>query len=275
VSNRVPHPSTTRIRAQLGHPIIDADGHTIEYLPMVYDLMRDIGGARAVDGFRSMTQGLALIRDLPAEVARTYGAFRVGWWGLPTDALDRATVMLPRLRYERLAELGFDFAVCYPTYGLMVSGIHDPDVRIPAARAFNRYFAAEFGPYADRLTAAAIIPVHEPGEAVTELDHAVGELGLKVVMLNGHVMRPRPGSDDPRRSGWVDTLGVDSAHDYDPMWRRCAQLRVAPTFHSAGLGFPTFDSPTNYVFNKRGVVQWDRPRAGQALRTRPTELEVW
>jgi predicted TIM-barrel fold metal-dependent hydrolase len=249
---RDPSAATARIRAQVGHPILDADGHAIEYLPYVFDLVRDIGGAKAVDGFRSLLDGLAMIRSLSAEDMRRFGAFRMGWWGLAVDATDRASVMLPKLFYERLDEIGLDLAVVYPTYGLLAIGIHDPDVRIPVARALNRYYATEYAPYADRIVPAATIPVHTPGEAVAELEHAVGELGLKVAMLSGHVVRPRPGTSDPRGAHWVDTLALDSIHDYDPLWRRCSELGVAPTFHSSALGLDTHESPTNYVYNKMG-----------------------
>jgi len=247
-----PSEALRRLRERIDHPIVDADGHVVEYLPYIYDLVRDIGGAKAVDGFRLVAESGALVRALSADDARRVGAFRMGWWGLAVDTLDRATVMLPKLYYDRLDELGLDFAVCYPTYGLTAIGLHDPEVRIPVARAFNRYFAAEFGPYRDRLAPAAVIPVHTPEEAVAELDYAVGELGLKVAMLSGHVVRPRPGTDDPRGAHWVDTLGLDSAYDYDPLWRRLSELRVAPTFHSSALGLDLHNSPLNYVYNKLG-----------------------
>jgi predicted TIM-barrel fold metal-dependent hydrolase len=244
--------ATARIRAQIDHPILDADGHAIEYLPCIYDLVRDIGGAKAVDGFRALIDGLAVIRRLSAEDALRFGAFRMGWWGLAVDATDRASVMLPRLFYDRLDEIGLDLAVVYPTYGLLAIGIHDPDVRIPVTRAFNRYYASEYGPYRDRIVPAATIPVHTPAEAIEELDHAVA-LGLKVAMLSGHVVRPRPGTTDPRGAHWIDTLGLNSLYDYDPLWRRCAEHRIAPTFHSSALGLDTHESPTNYVYNKLGA----------------------
>jgi hypothetical protein len=55
-----------------------------------------------------------------------------------------------------------------------------------------------------------------------------------------------------RAARWVDGLGLDSAHDYDPLWRRCVELGVSPTFHSTGIGFGSRVSPTNYVANHVG-----------------------
>ena len=62
---------------------------------------------------------------LPSPADRRESASsRAGMWGLPTkNTLDRATAMLPELMYERLDELGIDFAVLYPTYGLTVTAL--------------------------------------------------------------------------------------------------------------------------------------------------------
>jgi hypothetical protein len=72
------------------------------------------------------------------------------------------------------------------------------------------------------------------------------------VLFGGLVLRPAPGHDGDRASRWVDGLGLDSAHDYDPLWRRCVELGVSPTFHSTGIGFGSRTSPSNYVANHIG-----------------------
>jgi hypothetical protein len=41
-------------------------------------------------------------------------------------------------------------------------------------------------------------------------------------------------------------------HDYDPLWQKCAELNISPTFHSTGIGFGSRVSPTNYVANHIG-----------------------
>ena len=62
-----------------------------------------------------------------------------------------------------------------------------------------------------------------PEEALAELDHAVGELGLKAVMMAGIVPRPVPGSDDLRAARYIDTVGHDSLYDYSPVWEKCEE----------------------------------------------------
>jgi hypothetical protein len=39
--------------------------------------------------------------------------------------------------------------------------------------AFNMYAAEQFGRFSDRITRAAVIPMHPPAEAIEELDYGV------------------------------------------------------------------------------------------------------
>jgi hypothetical protein len=55
-----------------------------------------------------------------------------------------------------------------------------------------------------------------------------------------------------RRFGWLDTLGLDSAYDYDPLWARCVELGVAPTFHTGSRRYGLRTSPSNFVYNHIG-----------------------
>src|SRR3954462_8405288 len=206
-------PSAAEIHDSLGHPVIDADGHGIEYLPWFRDLLRDAGGPGAVDEWDVIENGAAITRTFDTDTKRALGLFRVSWWGLPSEnTLDRASAMLPALLHERLDELGIDVAVCYPTYGLTVMGLDDPDVRVAAARAFNTYYAHAYAGLRDRLEPVAIVPTYTPDEAIEVLDHAVETLGLRAIMCTGLVHRPLPGANVPRGARWVDALGLDSAH---------------------------------------------------------------
>ena len=45
------HPSPTQIRSRLTHPVIDADGHWLEYGPVFSERMRKVGGDKAADAF--------------------------------------------------------------------------------------------------------------------------------------------------------------------------------------------------------------------------------
>jgi hypothetical protein len=164
---------------------------------------------------------------------------------------------MPRLLYERLPEIGTDFAVIYPTAGLRLPRIHDDATRRAVIRAHNVVTAEAFQQLGDRMTPAAIIPMHTPEEAIAELDFVTRELGAKVGMFGSGMSRRLSTLDtsDPdvaRVAVWYDVLALDSDHDYDPVWQTCQDLGIAPTFHSAGSNQGLRLSPTNFVYNHIG-----------------------
>ena len=245
--------SVDRVRAQLDHPVIDSDGHHVEFLPLVKDLLREIAGDAVLSGFERITRGAEFARSLDSASRRQLALTRIPFWGLPArNTLDRATAMLPRLLHERLPSLGIDFAVLYPTYGLIPIHLPDEELRRASCRAFNRYAAECYAGYGDRLAPVAAIPMDTPEEAIQELDFAVGELGLKAAMLAAYAVRPYQGENLPRGASWLDFFGFDSPYDYDPVWRRCAELGVSPSFHSTGMGWGSRSSTSNYVYNHIG-----------------------
>ncbi len=241
------------IKGQIDHPIIDGDGHLIEFVPWLRDLVVDVADESVAKRFDTLVNGAAAVRGVPEDARRELGISRSSYWALPArNTLDRATAMLPELLYDRLDEIGIDFALLYPTYGLTVVGVLDDELRGAVARACNRYIAEAYAPYRDRLEPVASIPMFTPEEAVAELHYAVEELGLKTVMMAGVVPRAHEGATNDRTSRWIDTLGHDSAYDYDPVWQACVDLGVCPTFHASGMGWGSRTSTTNYVYNHIG-----------------------
>lgn len=246
-----PGDEVVRIREQLDHPIIDNDGHIIEFLPLVRDVLADLAGESVAQQFDLVVASGRLTQSMSPDERRAAGMARMPWWGVPTrNTLDRATAMLPALLYDRLDQIGVDVAFLYPTYGLTAIHVPHDELRQAMSRAFNTYVAEVYAPYADRLLPVACIPTFTPEEAVAELDHAVGVLGLRAVMMGGAIPRTTPGKDGAVR--WYDGLGHASAHDYSAVWERCVELGVSPTFHSTGAGWGARTSPSNYVFNHIG-----------------------
>ena len=134
------HTTTSEVRAQLEHPVIDADGHWLEFGPLVREEMRKIGGDKAVDGFSFFPK--LVQKELGMSVAdrRANGTGQQAFWALPTkNTRDRATAVMPQLLYERLDEFGFDFSVMYPTAGLGLPLIPDAEQRQAACRSFNTF----------------------------------------------------------------------------------------------------------------------------------------
>ena len=243
----------TKLRARLDHPVIDSDGHWVEFGPQVNDYLKLVGGAKALEGFKSRpTEDWHLTIPLAERRERRLDA--PVWWGVPTrNTLDHATSMLPQLLYQRLDDFGFDFVVLYPSTGLRTPFIAEAEMRQAACRAFNMFSADLFRPYRDRLTPAAVIPMHTPNEAIAELEYAVKTLGLKVAMMATLIRRPiRSSQPNPRYNEWLDVLGLDSEHDYDPVWAKCVELGISPSFHSVSKGVGTRLSPSNAVYNHIG-----------------------
>ncbi len=245
------------VRQHINHPVIDADGHWLEFGPLVRERLRSIGGDRAVEGFASFPSLADEHLSMSVAERRRRRIAQQGFWGLPTkNTRDRATAIMPQLLYERLDELGLDFSVVYPTAGLALPLIADAETRRVTCRAFNTFSAEYFRDVSDRLTPAAAIPMHTPDEAIAELEH-VKQLGLKVVMLGSMIRRqiPAVAQEHPEAAGlaaWYDVFGLDSEYDYDPVWAACVDLGFSPTFHSGGRGYGLRVSPSNFCYNHIG-----------------------
>ncbi|MCH9672313.1 MAG: amidohydrolase family protein [Gammaproteobacteria bacterium] len=251
--------SAQAIRKGLDHPVIDSDGHWIEYGPHMAKAMHRFGGDAAVAGFLHFGRQIVDTLAMGIEGRRETRQAQESWWSLPTqNTRDRATAMLPGLMRERLDEFGIDFAVVYPTSGLGLPQVPDERQRRAACAAFNGYAAQFFSEHPDRMTPAAVIPMHSPAEAIEELEH-VHSLGLKTVMLGSVIKRRIPAleAQAPELADefpWLDVLGLDSPYDYDPVWQRCLDLGFSPTFHSNGRGraFGVRNSASSFVYNHIG-----------------------
>jgi predicted TIM-barrel fold metal-dependent hydrolase len=248
--------SAAEIRAGLKHPVIDGDGHWMEPIPVFLEYLAEVGGAKAVDQMRAnWRRNSAWYRATPAE-RQHHRLRRTIWWGVTSNTLDKATALLPALLNERLPELGIDFAVMYPSFGLSINAINDDELNRAASRAYNMMTADMFAPFSARFAPVAIIPARTPEAAIEELEYAVGERRYKAIMLRGNAERPIPSAAEgiePQKAAWyIDTIGLDSPYDYDPFWRRCVERGVAVTQHSGSPRWVDRASITNFTFNHVG-----------------------
>ncbi len=249
---------SAKIHDRLNHPVIDADGHWIEFEPTLLDYLDAVAGPAMVDRFRrsDYLAGLAGWSRMPPQERRARRVIQPPWWGFPArNALDRATAMLPRLLHERTQEIGLDFVVAYPTLALFFAAIRDHELQLAAYRAYNQMAAELFHDLGNRLTPAACIPMYTPAEAIEELEFATAR-GLRAIMMTSLMRRPikadQPDGERNRYAEWPDALGLESEYDYDPVWAKCLELKVAPTFHSASQGLGTRVSYSNFVYNHIG-----------------------
>src|SRR5438874_10457289 len=247
-----------KLHNRLSHPIIDADGHWLEYNPVMREEFRRIGGDAAVEALALASDRIPSSLRMSLAERRRRRVGQEAFWGSPSEnVLDRATAMLPRLMYERLDDLGIDLSVVYPTAGLGYHRIQDGRLRRAICRAYNVFTADQFRGLEDRIIPAAIIPMYTPEEAIEELEFASRQLGYKVMMVGG-LMRRKVAAlaeENPEASkvvDWYDVIGIDSDYDYDPVWAKCRELKVAPSFHNGARSILLRNSPSNFCYNHIG-----------------------
>ncbi|HEX9809813.1 MAG TPA: amidohydrolase family protein [Alphaproteobacteria bacterium] len=247
-----------KVRQAIDHPVIDGDGHTQEYHPILLDYLKEEGGAELVERYRTARLGRESWHRLSPEERFDRQARRPPFWTMPAkNTLDLATAMLPNLFRARMDEMGMDYAVVYTSQ--FIFGVsRDEEIRRVGCRALNRMNADRFREHADRMTVAAVIPTWTPEEAIEELEYCVDTLGFKAIQLTNLNFRPIPiiereAPEVSKYAHWVDPLALDSPYDYDPMWAKCVELRVAPTAHVGGQGWGPRRSISNYVYNHIGA----------------------
>ena len=162
------------------------------------------------------------------------------------------------LLYERLDEIGLDFAVIYPTGGLRVPRVDDDERRRAASRAYNIVTAEYFGRFADRMTPAAIIPMHTPDEAIEELefvDQAARLQGGDARQPDGPAGRGRRqgrrrggafrGVPRRARRSTANTITIRSGRNASSCGSRRPSTAATPRRAAAS-------SPSNFVYNHVG-----------------------
>jgi predicted TIM-barrel fold metal-dependent hydrolase len=252
------HLDARTLRSRLNHPVIDADGHWIEYNPVMREEFRRIGGTAAEEALALATSRVPNSLKLSLDERRRRRVGQEAFWGSPSEnVLDRATAMLPRMLHERLDDLGIDFCVVYPTAGLSFHRMADTRLRRAICRAYNVFTAEQFKGLSDRVIPASIIPMYTPEEAIEELEFTTKQLGYKVAMVGGLMRRKVRAleEENPQASqvvDWYDVVGLDSDHDYDAVWQKCLELKVAPSFHNGARSILLRNSPSNFCYNHIG-----------------------
>ena len=114
---------------------------------------------------------------------------------------------------------GLDVAALYPSIGLgiMMRDDMDPKLAAAIARAYNNWLYDFCQTDPKRLKGVAMLPLHDPNEAVKEAQRAVGKLGFI-----GAFARPEPLRNLPWHSRYFDSL-----------WSALEELGVPLGFHSA------------------------------------------
>ena len=141
-----------QIHREVGHPIIDADGHVLEVLEATHPHLREALGATLFDEWldRARSRGSRNVRARPRSAGAR--ARRKGRGGAARPST-RATGRRRRCRRcctSGMDEIGIDFSVLYPTNTLLTCAEEDAELRRGLCAGFNSFFAEIYGPFADR-----------------------------------------------------------------------------------------------------------------------------
>lgn len=187
-------------------PIIDADGHVVEpdstwldhldprFLEFVPRPIREGDAfhfeAGGIEGFtmRARPESLAAPRK---------AGERSGGDAPASGAVD------PASRLGDMAVDGIHQSVIYPTYGLMVQGIRDPEAAPALCRAINDWLAEYCRHDSARLHGVGVLPQTDPADALAEARRCLEELDMKGVWRRPERIPGTPALHDP---------------GYEPLW---------------------------------------------------------
>lgn len=140
-------------------PVIDADGHITESTEQLRPYFEGRHGERGHwAGRRSYYPEDGWDRSLGGQLGSKANDAKT-WLGI-------------------LDEGGMEAAILYPTAGLGIGWVREPDFAVALCRAYNNFLHQEFITVSPRLRGVALLPFQDVPEAVKELRRAVTELGM-------------------------------------------------------------------------------------------------
>lgn len=125
--------------------------------------------------------------------------------------------------HERIKEQdreGIDLAALYPTLGLFLPGIRDPELAVECCRIYNDWLADWCGHYPRRFLGVGALPMQDPAGAAEEARRCVERLGFRGVFV-------RPNAYHERH-----------LHDpaFDVVWAELQDLGAPVGIHPGGTG---------------------------------------
>jgi predicted TIM-barrel fold metal-dependent hydrolase len=148
--------------------IIDGDGHVVEDVPAIIDLMPS--------PYREKNLGRGAFAPFPPLDHLHYSNLH----DLPPGSFAQVG---PDGWLDFLHDVGIESAVLYPTLGLSFGKIVSRDFAIDLARGYNNWLHQTYVKRSPRFKGMALVPLQEPEAAAEELRRAVEELGMCGAML--------------------------------------------------------------------------------------------
>ncbi|HEV8711628.1 MAG TPA: amidohydrolase family protein [Candidatus Binatia bacterium] len=235
--NRYPRTNPLSEVRMMDYNVIDSDGHICEP-PDLWEHYIDPKFREGCPKLVTLADGTEILRiegDVAINLSR--GKQRISFGAVGAIGAREGKVS-PRIPYTegrkggfdphaRIPDMdaeGIDAAVLYPSLGLFLGAIKDPEFAAAACRAYNRWLADYCKPYPERLFGAAMLPMQSIEGTIQEMRYAMKELGFRAGFIrpnpyNGRVLH------DP---------------DYDPLWTEAQDLGFSIGIHGGSeSGQPT------------------------------------
>jgi predicted TIM-barrel fold metal-dependent hydrolase len=139
------------------------------------------------------------------------------------EEADRLAVLDPEKRFEVLRSQGILAEAIFPTIGLYVWRLRDPQGGQASCQVYNDWIYDTLQRRSGRFCCAGVIPTWEPEQAVPEIER-IAEMGLRAVMLPSHL-------DKEQGPAWNHRV-------WDPLWDAVDAAGLPVVFHQ-GTGFDT------------------------------------
>src|ERR1700724_3457677 len=95
------HMTPEQVRSKIDHPILDGDGHWVEYDPVFSERMRKVGGDLAADGFLKAMGTTYEALSMSVAERRHKRIGQPAFWSRQTgNTLDRAPARWPKLLFD-------------------------------------------------------------------------------------------------------------------------------------------------------------------------------
>jgi predicted TIM-barrel fold metal-dependent hydrolase len=243
--------------------VIDSDGHVLEPANLwqeyidpkfrdqaPYFIKHDNGGEQfwMTDGF-TVGDGSKTIGEC-GSIGQRDGEYSDG---APPYAESTKGGFDPHARIPDMDKELVDAVFLYPTLGLFLDVVTDPDQATANARAYNRWLADYCSAYPDRLHGVACLPLQSVEGAIQELRFCTKELGFRSAFL-----RPNPYNGRPLHH-----------KDFDPVWEAAQELDIAVGIHGGGaqanLGDDRFPYSESFAMNHCVVHTFEMMAAAVSL----------
>ena len=130
-----------------------------------------------------------------------------------------------KMRVADMEADGVDGEICYPSLGLMLYHIADPDAELATAQIYNDWTRHYFDGYENRFVRCGILPVRRLEDTMAEMKR-VASFGITSAMLPA--VSPKG----------VPTYNLDA---WDPVFQLASDLGMVFVFHTGTGGNPVIE----------------------------------